>query len=99
MATITKIRKGTGRRGGDVGIQSGRDAFFGTPVTVFASGRASPNKVQQLRDQLTQLTFKVEVVESEQMASIMIYHRGDVIFGNRLSHFIEYANWLCKQAP
>lgn len=97
VARAANKRKSQERMGGRSPGISGRDQFFATPITVFASRQSPANKVQRIRDELSQLSFHVEVVECEQSTPITLYHRGDVIFGARLKHFVEYATWLGKQ--
>ncbi len=68
--------------------------FFGCKVTVLVGERCDPQVEMSVRDRLVGLAFNVRVVQCEQWEPLSIYHRGDLISGARVNHFLEYADWL-----
>lgn len=73
---------------------AGECEFFECEVTVLVGEGCDPRAERDLRDRLAGLAFIVRVVQCEQWEPLSIYHRGDLISGVRLNHFIEYADWL-----
>ena len=68
--------------------------FFAHKVTVFVNPSVTRDAISDVRRQLSELSFQVDVISCEQPNSMLIYHRGDVISGARLGRFCEYARSL-----
>ena len=75
-------------------VNSGRGDFFQSKVTVFVGHFPKSAEIGVIRGRLEALPFKIDVVECDDSSELTIYHRGDVISGARVSHFLEYAVWL-----
>ena len=73
--------------------------FFESRITLFVNHGADRTRVRTLKRRLTKLSFNFDVVECDQWEAVSIYHRGDVISGPRLNHFLEYSSWLRAKSP
>ena len=71
--------------------------FFGSKVTLLASDDAPRERLRELKQKLARLDFDFDVVRCDQSRAFVIYHRGDLISGFRLQHFLDYASWLRKR--
>lgn len=78
-----------------VGIeQKVKEGFFDSRVTMLINDDCSDRDSSSMTQRLENLGFKYEVIRCKGIGGLELHHRGDVIRGNRVNYFLEYAGWL-----
>ena len=67
--------------------------FFEHEVTLMVGEKCDRETEIRVHERLVRF-FTVHVIQCEQWGPLCIYHRGDLIYGPRINHFLEYADWL-----
>jgi len=82
-------------------VKNCQEEFFSKPVTVMFDERKE-KEANNLVGILKKIGFsnvdRTPSIPDERESSIVIYHSGDVIHGERINAFLTYARWYANVA-